>query len=271
MTQETDQSNDSYYSNISNQLNQTKQLNQFDSRIEIYHIIQFFDNVFVDYLMNSIFTYNRHIYIDSNELKQKFAYTLNLINNKYNNNDLSDKYIVAFKEDMSLKVFVLQNCVLRICEKEIFNLKYKKIYEKIIELNSTLLEKIYEIFDIGKYFIIVSKKIIPVNTDNKWNIKTNEEIFGKLWNEIILLINILCENNITHDDLILDNIGYDVELNNFVAFDFDKFTIHNTSDTINKNAIINSFKKSFSYNFEHCLSVENCLCVEDCVYVEDSK
>lgn len=202
--------------------------------------------------MDSLFKYNEHIYIDSDELKHKFAQILNLINHKYNNDDLSDKYIIAFKEDMSLKVFVLQNCVLRICEKNIFESKHKYIYEKIIKLNSPYLEQIYEIFDVDKYVIIVSKKIIPVNTNNKWNIKISEETLIKLWDQIIELINFLYINNATHDDLMLDNIGYDIETNNFVAFDFDKFTIHSTSDTINKNVIIDYFKKSFSYNFKHC-------------------
>jgi hypothetical protein len=203
-----------------------------------------------------IFEQNDCLYLESSEEKTHFINILNFINNKYNNNDTSEDFIELLKDDMHLKVLVLKNCVMRICNKEIYYKYYKNVYETIIKWNHKHLETIYEIYKTNNYVIIISKKITPIfgNDDyKKTNFIINDTLLTKLENEMYELIAFLADNNAIHSDLCLDNIGFDFETNNFVAYDFDKFKIKfNVSDIDiinNKLNMLKYFNKSYNFRF----------------------
>lgn len=216
-------------------------------------IINIFDDFIKYFNDKSIYEPTNYIYID-NSIKNIFAETLNELNRKYNKNCIpTDDFIECMKDDMEIKVFILKHCVLRICFLDKFNEKYLEIYKTIMNWNHTHLEQVYEIITIDKYVIIVSKKIIPIySNSNQLNIEINHDILHKLKNEIYDLIIFLSTNNAIHRDLLTDNIGYDFETNNFVAFDFDKFTI-NSDNNKSKDAsrMMSYFENSFNFRFAH--------------------
>jgi hypothetical protein len=214
----------------------------------------------------SLFNQNNCLYLKSCDEKNKFNDILNIINNKYNNNDVSSDFIELLKDDMNIKVFVLKNCIMRICEKQIYNKYYSEVYKTLIKWNHKNLETIYEIYNTNYYVIIVSKKIMPIFNNyydhKKTNFDIDDTLLAKLQNQIFDLIQFLADNGAIHNDLCLDNIGFDSETNNFVAYDFDKFKIKlndETNDEINDmttDKILNNtlnmityFNKSYNFRF----------------------
>jgi hypothetical protein len=186
----------------------------------------------------TFFEYNNHIYIDSVELYFHMIYIFEIINNYYEYNDNNDNILV--KEDMSFKVFILSNCVIRFCDNNIFNNNYKNNYLYIINKDHPNLEHIYNIFTTDKYIIIISKKVIPLIIDNKIN--QNHKIdFDKLYNEMSDLIVDLKNDNYSHNDFRLDNIGYDNILDKYILFDFDKFS--NIFKSTDNDSLIKSIHK----------------------------
>lgn len=172
-------------------------------------------------LLYDFFQYNKHIYIDSIDLYYQMVYIFEIINEFYEYNNKYDEILI--KEDMNIKVFVLSKCIIRICDNNIFNKYYKDNYDYIIKKNHLNLEHIYNIFETNKYTIIVSKKVIPLIINNKIN--QNHKIdFDKLYNEISNLIVEFKNDNYFHNDISLDNIGYDNILDKYILYDFDKFS-----------------------------------------------
>jgi hypothetical protein len=210
-----------------------------------------------------IFEQNDCLYLESNGEKNHFSNLLNIINTKYNNGDMSSDFIELLKDDMHVKVFVLKNCIMRICNKQIYDKYYSNIYKIIIKWNHKHLETIYEIYNTDNYVIIISKKITPIFSNyydhKKTNFNIDDTLLDKLQNQMFDLIEFLSRNNAIHNDLCLDNIGFDFDTNNFVAFDFDKFKIElnafsepdELSDKISKNthSMISYFNKSFNFRF----------------------
>ena len=213
----------------------------------------------------TIFEQNDCLYLEHNSEKNQFSNILNIINTKYNNSDMSSDFIELLKDDMHVKVLVLKNCVMRICKKEIYNKYYKNVYETIIKWNHKHLETIYEIYDTNNYIIIASKKITPVfgnySDYKQTNFKIDGSLLIKLHNQMFDLIGFLSSNNAIHNDLCLDNIGFDFDTGNFVAYDFDKFKINTnfnsdkSDDTVFVNAftMIKYFNKSYNFRFDDTL------------------
>ena len=215
-------------------------------------IINAFNNCFQDYTCESIFAHNNCLYIDSNDLKTNFTNTLLIIIERYNNGHFSENLIEGMKDDMHIKVFILKHCILRICETSVFNADYKDTYMQVINWSNPHLETIYEIFNIGKYTLIVSKKIIPLFDSLTPNIDFDDNLLKQLVTQMYGLMHFLHENHATHCDLLLDNIGYDSETNCFVAFDFDKFDIYTPEkyDQSNVEKTIAYFNRSFKFRFK---------------------
>jgi len=172
---------------------------------------------------------NMFIYIDSDNLKEQIVNILNEISVNYNNS----KYdILNIKEDMIFKVFVLQYCVVRICETKTFIDKYKNIIDKIISINNINIEYIYKYYTTNKYVLLISKRIEPLIIHNEVNKNINID-FDEIYNQITKTIGILLKHNLSHNDVRLDNIGYDKQLNTYVLFDFDKTCFTNINNDIN--------------------------------------
>ena len=189
-------------------------------------------NSFLYYTDKSFFDYNTHIYLDNYNLINQFNDICYNIHNTYNKNDLSD-YNIIVKEDMHIKVFILSNCIIRICHIDTYNYKYNELYNYIIKLNHENIEHIYNIYHTNKYILIVSKCIIPLIIDNKIN-PLHYPKFDILINQIEEVINVLLDNGYSHNDVNIDNIGYDSELDKYILFDFDKCKKSNkTNDLYN--------------------------------------
>ena len=171
---------------------------------------------------------NHHIYINSEELSHKITNILETVHYKYNKSDTSD-FDIYVKEDMHIKVFILSNCVIRICDLDIYIKSYNDVFNYITHLKHPNFEHIYEIFFTDKYVFIVSKKIIPLVIDYKINPILRIE-FDDLYDQISGLIVIIKEDNYSHGDVRIDNIGYDPDLNKYVLFDFDKFSKKKSND-----------------------------------------
>ena len=184
----------------------------------------------------SLFIKNDHIFIDNIELYLQFNNICNNINILYNNSDISDYHIII-KEDMFIKVFVLSYCVIRICHINIYYDRYIHIYTYIQDKNHSNLEHIYNIYLTDKYVIIVSKCIIPLIVDNMINpLHDPDYIMIRL--QMYQLIEQLINDGYSHNDVRIDNIGYDPNINKYVLFDFDKFNISNYNNdfyTLNKS------------------------------------
>jgi len=196
-----------------------------------YQLLSKMSNAFDIYTSCTFWKYNRHFYIDTESLDSLISVFDN-IHNLYNNKDVTD-FNIYVKEDMTFKVFVLSHCIVRICDTQVFESRYKEGYECLISLNNSSCEKIYEIITSGKFTIIVSHKIIPLILDGNINPSLRID-FDNLWNDISSFVHILNSCEYEHGDVRLDNIGYDQISDKYVLFDFDKLhksTIYNDIHT----------------------------------------
>jgi hypothetical protein len=203
-----------------------------------------FDNAFYSFLGYHLYMPNRHIYLDSPELIRAFIHSITSINQNYNKTDpSSDNFIETIKEDMLIKVFVLNNCVIRICDSAIYEKSYSKVFDFVMDADHPNLECVYTVENIGKYTIIVSKKLIPVLTYNTTTrtIDINRIVnLDDLYNQMSELICYLRSFKCSHGDLRLDNIGFDPQTGNYVAFDFDKFSFD--TDLSDRSTLITSIQ-----------------------------
>ncbi len=179
------------------------------------------DVAFKYYTGWSIYDDNPHFYIDSHQLNDSFSELINEINDNIDT-------LIYVKEDMPLKVFVLKDYVIRVCLSSLYYVKYNKIFNLIREWRHSNLESIHLISDIGKYVIIVSKRVEPLIVNNNINKNINID-FEKLYYDITTVINDLKDINAVHGDVSLDNIGYDSELDKYILFDYDKFKMNESS------------------------------------------
>lgn len=193
-----------------------------------FQLLTKMSNAFDIYTSCTFWETNRHLYIDNIELLQQLIIAFDKIYDLYNKDD-SD-FEIYVKEDMIFKVFVLSNCVVRICDSQIFESRYKEGFDFIMSLNNSSCEKIYEIITCGKFTIIVSHKLIPVIVDGIVN--TSVIDFDKLWDNISSFVYLLNSLGYVHGDVRLDNIGYDVVSDRYVLFDFDKLHKSTTSNDI---------------------------------------
>lgn len=157
--------------------------------------------------------------------------------------------LISCKTDMNFMVFVFDTCIIRICNKKLYDTKYRYYYKTIKELNCIYLEKIYQIDEINDYICILSKKIIPIIdyiNNNSFLKKKFINSKNKIINDIHHAINILLDNDIMHCDVRLDNIGYDENHKVFVLFDFDSInTCINNKEYDDKNILDDSIKLYF--------------------------
>ena len=197
--------------------------------MELY-LINKLNNVFYFYTDRSLFENNHHIFIDNYNLFIQINIIINNIHILYNKSDISD-YNIILKEDMHIKVFVLSNCIIRICNINIYNKFYICIYKYIIELFHPNLEQIYDIYFTTKYVIIVSKSIIPLVINNMIN-PLHKPNYTLLRNQMNNLIKQFINDGYAHNDVRIDNIGYDNENDLYVLFDFDKFNKSNINNDL---------------------------------------
>jgi len=179
----------------------------------------------------SFFIMNNHIYIDNLLLYSQLNEIFNNIDLLYNKSDISN-YQIIIKEDMSIKVFVLSHCVIRICCIDIYNKKYIHIFNYIKNKNHINLEQIYNIYFTNKYVIIVSKCIIPLIINSIIN-PLHIPKFELLKYQMSQLINQLLIDGYSHNDVCIDNIGYDPILDKYILFDFDKCNMSNSNNDLN--------------------------------------
>jgi len=193
-------------------------------------------SAFQYYTDYTLFVQNDHIFIDSIELYLQFDEICNNINKLYNRSDISNFHIII-KEDMNIKVFVLSYCVIRICSINIYNERYIHVFDYIQNKNHSNLEQIYNIYLTDKYIIIVSKCIIPLITNNIIN-PLHTPDYTMIYYQMYQLIDQLIIDGYSHNDVRIDNIGYDPNIDKYVLFDFDKFNISNINNdlyTLNKS------------------------------------
>jgi len=188
------------------------------------------NNVFYLYTDSTLFDNNHHIFIDNYDLFIQMNIIINNIHIKYNRSDISN-FNITLKDDMNIKVFVLSNCIIRICQVTIYNNIYIYVYNYIINLIHPNLEQIFDIYHTDKYVIIVSKSIIPLVIDNKIN-PIHMPDYTQIRYQMQQLINQFIIDGYSHNDVRIDNIGYDKDTNRYVLFDFDKFNKSNNNNDL---------------------------------------
>jgi len=221
----------------------------FDNKIKEYYYHSYETDVSEDIEQLYCSIISRELYNDTN--KTIIKNILIQINKQIN--ELLIKYdcnpnILHLKEDIDL-IIVFEKIVIKI-----FNVKKNKniieLYNKIINIKSDYLEHIYETILVDEIYLlfVVSKKIVsPIN---KINIISNtNKINSNIYNALIDLTN----NNILHNDVSIDNIGFDTEIDKYILFDFAGskiISLDNDNLEIRKNNIFNNLNKlNKSINF----------------------
>lgn len=238
--EQSEQSEQTQKYTLEKEINQSYLLQSEVYTKDVFTRIKLIFNIVTGFTM---FQQNPHFHIDSLDSEYQFILILRNILENYNNNDNSSETVISIKEDMLIKVIVLKYCVIRICKKNIYNTIYSDIYKNISKLNHCNLEYIYNYIIGDNYVFIVSKTIIPLVINNNLNQLVKVD-FDELYNQMTSLSYDLNMYNMAHNDIRLDNIGYDSDLNKYILFDFDKFKINTTN--YNNNNIYNLFK-SISY------------------------
>jgi hypothetical protein len=170
---------------------------------------------------------NDRIYIENEDELCNFREIIDYIVSRYNDFDYSKNTLEQIKDDMNFIVIVLSKCVIRVCKTNLFDKKYRSSYDFIMKSMHPNLEKIYEIIRKDAYVYIVSKKIIPLLDSRCRTNELHKTDYDELYYQMSNTCMYLKENNKSHGDLRLDNIGYDNDLEKYVLFDFDKFGDYN--------------------------------------------
>ena len=177
----------------------------------------------------TLFEKNTMLYVKTKEDIAELTTSFDYIIDKYGKLDCSNIVVELIKEDMNIKVFVLNCCVIRICQAELFKKYYEDTFDFIMAYQHPNLENIYEVITKNRYTYIISKKVIPLLSNMKPN-PLHKIDFDRVFCEITALISDLKSCNKSHGDPRLDNTGYDPDIDKYILFDFDKFTTLKTNN-----------------------------------------
>jgi serine/threonine protein kinase len=179
----------------------------------------------------------------------KFENIKDLINGicERHNNGLAD--MLVFKNDTNIDVIVLNNCVIRFYSPDNYNSKLP-ILNRLNENNN--LERILEnnmviIDEQPSYGYTVSEILTPlINSDNEFQIEITPERKEALIEQINQALGFLHQNNILHNDVSIDNIGFRESDQSFVLFDFGASKI--VEDTRLLDSDFQSFHRSLRFH-----------------------
>ncbi len=169
-----------------------------------------------------------------------------------------DSNIIHFKEDM-LIVLVFDKITIKIYKLDDFKQnKMMDLYSLLCKNECKYLEEIkgMYVFEHLQIVAIVSKTIkmlhsafdnIKSNVTDK--VKPTEDIFDDIPNAL----NYLRDNFWAHRDTLLDNIGFDIEKDCFVLFDFEKSKNILVNDDLTEEYYrdMRSLYKSFEFYFDN--------------------
>jgi len=129
--------------------------------------------------------------------------------------------IQSFKSDVKGMILVLDHCVVRTYRTNLF-LRIRPLYR----LRNPYLEKCLESKQLEKNGVFVCKKIKPLldvssMTGIKLSVKMTSQLFEQLLKDVEKGISKIHSYGYCHNDVSMDNTGYDEETKNFVLFDYD--------------------------------------------------
>lgn len=137
--------------------------------------------------------------------------------------------LLMFKSDTRGLVMVLDHCVVRTYRTNLF-LKIRPLYR----LRNPYLEKCLMSKQLDHVGIFVCKKIKPLmdtsGMDIQLSMKFTPRLFEQLLKDVEKAITKIHSYGYCHNDISLDNTGYDEDTKTFVVFDFDaasRLTIFN--------------------------------------------
>jgi hypothetical protein len=169
-----------------------------------------------------------------------------------------DSSLFHFKEDM-LIVFVFDEITIKIYKLDDFERnKMNDLYSILSKNECKYLEEIKKVYvfkDLS-IVVVVSKTIKMLNSvfndvksDMSHTVKPTDNIFE----EIPYALNYLRDNFWSHRDTLLDNIGYDIEKECFVLFDFEKSKYFKEEDKLNEefDRDMCSLYKSFEFYMDN--------------------
>ena len=139
----------------------------------------------------------------------------NRITNKHNKRG---QKVEMIKTDTGIIVIVLKHIVIRIYKKE----KYEKIKD-ILDLIHPNIENTIDKIQFENLFFVISKKIIPILTDFNINplLDKKKIIKDKLIEDIDSALNEIDENGYIQGDARLDNVGVEINDNEYIYVIFD--------------------------------------------------
>lgn len=170
-----------------------------------------------------------------------------------------DSSLYHFKEDM-LIVFVFDKITIKIYKLSDFETnKMTDLYSILSKNDCKHLEEIkqvnfYEDLDI---VVVVSKTIKTLHSvfDDKFRVVPDSKVkpSDDIFEEIPHALNYLRDNFWSHRDTLLDNIGYDVDKECFVLFDFEKSKYSKNEDKLNEEfeRDMRSLYKSFEFYMDN--------------------
>lgn len=171
-----------------------------------------------------------------------------------------DSSLIHFKEDM-LIVFVFDKITIKIYKLNDFeNNKMSDLYSILSKNECKHLEEIKRVNiykDLG--IVAVVSKTIKILHSVFDNVKSLDDSHNKIkpsddvFEEIPHALNYLRDNFWSHRDTLLDNIGYDVEKECFVLFDFEKSKYSENQDKLNDefDRDMRSLYKSFEFYLDN--------------------
>jgi len=132
--------------------------------------------------------------------------------------------IQTFKSDVKGMIIVLDHCVVRTYRTNLF-LRIRPLYR----LRNPYLEKCLESKQLENNGVFVCKKIKPLldvssMTGIRLSVKMTPHLFEQLLQDVEKGISKIHSYGYCHNDVSLDNTGYDEETKKFVLFDYDAAT-----------------------------------------------
>lgn len=126
--------------------------------------------------------------------------------------------LILYKSDVAGMVLVLDNCVVRTYR----TARYLKI-RPLYRLRNPYLEKCLMSRQSGHFGVFVCKKINPLVDISTLSLTMTftPQLFEKLLQDIDQAVNKMHSYGYCHNDVSLDNAGYDKDTDTFVLFDFD--------------------------------------------------
>ena len=223
--------------------------NKWEEVVKSKIFIDQMDDINSEYSIENMY-FQIYNFADTNDQKiKKFNYINMHINDLLVLHYEDPANIIEFKNDIQL-VFIFKTLAIKIFRLNVIqDRKLDKLFDLLLKNECPNLEYIYRAYAIPEFNIyVVVSKVVDV-TNYKKILSSNLDHYRT---NICTGLQYLFEHGWIHNDVSINNSGYDEKSNNYLLFDFNLSKFYNIKKELEEQirGDIRDLEKSIKFNFE---------------------